>query len=125
MANRVVAPVFTLLQFYTQVQEFRRQNGGPGSLSLLSLGLQALVMALVSVRWFSRLGSPHYDPGDVDKMSLVVRLLEKLPILYAWGMLAINYAVCAVGYALLVCLYVLGQHHEGVALDEEMSRLLE
>ena len=96
----------------------------PGSLSLLSLGLQTLVMALVSVRWFARLGSPHYDAGDVDKMPFVVRLLETLPILYAWGMLAINYAACAVGYALLICCYALGRHGEGVVLDEERSRLL-
>lgn len=124
MANRIVAPVFILLQFYAQVQEFRRQNGEPGSLSLLSLGLQTLVMALMSVRKFARLGSPHYDAGDVDKMPFVVRLLETLPILHAWGMLAINYAACAVGYALLICCYALGRHGEGVVLDEERSRLL-
>ncbi|GAB7330626.1 hypothetical protein MBLNU13_g02199t3 [Cladosporium sp. NU13] len=55
MENRVVALIFTVLQLYGQVQEFRRHDREPGSLSILSLGLQALVMALVSVRW-SRVG---------------------------------------------------------------------
>lgn len=124
MANRVVAPVFILLQFYAQGKEFRRQNSEPGFLSLLSLCLQALVMALVSVRWLVRRGSPHYDAGDVDKMPFIVRLLETLPILYAWGMLAINYAACAVGYALLICCYGLGRHSEGVLYNQERSHLL-
>jgi hypothetical protein len=124
MANRVVAPVSSLLQFYAQIKELRRQNSKPGSLSLLSLGLQALVVALVSARWFVRLGLPHYDPGDVDKMPLVVRLLETLPILYAWGMLAINYAACAIGYTLLICCYAFARHSEGFVVDEERSRLL-
>lgn len=125
MANRVVAPVFILLQFYVQVQEFRRQDRESGSLSILSLVLQALVLALVSTRWFVRLGSPHYDRGDVDKMPLVVRLWDTLQILYAWGMLAINYAMCAVGYALLICCYILGRRSEEVVfVDGERSRLL-
>jgi hypothetical protein len=125
MANRVVAPFFIFLQFCAQVQEFRRQNREPGSLSILSLGLQALVMALVSIRWFARLGSPRYDRGGVDKIPLAVRLWDTMQILYAWGMLAINYAVCTVGYALLICCYVLGRRSEGVALvDGERSRLL-
>jgi hypothetical protein len=47
MANRFVAPVFKFLQFCAQVQEFRRQNRGPETLSTLSLVLQALVLALV------------------------------------------------------------------------------
>jgi hypothetical protein len=124
MANRIVAPVFILLQFYTQVRELRRQNGELGCLSMLSIGLQTLVMALVSVRWFVRLGSPHHDRGEVDKMPWVVRLLEMLPILYSWGMLAIDYAACAIGYALLLCYYALGRHDEEVVLDGERSRLL-
>lgn len=78
MANRIVAPVFILLQFNTQIREFRRQNGELGRLSMLSIGLQALVMALVSVRWFVRLGLPHYDRGDVDKMTWVVRFVADL-----------------------------------------------
>ena len=58
-------------------------------------------------------------------MPLAVRLWDTMQILYAWGMLAINYAVCAVGYALLICCYVLGRRSEGVALvDGETSRLL-
>lgn len=125
MANRFVAPVFIFLQFYVQVQEFRRQNREPGTLSLLSLVLQALVLAFVSVRCFIRLGSPHYDRGDVDKMPLVVHLLDTLQILYACGTLAINYAVCAVGYTLLICCYVLGRRSEEVVfVDGERSRLL-
>ena len=103
MTNRVVAPFFKFLQFCAQVQEFRRQNRGPETLSTLSLVLQALVLALVSVRWFARLVLPHYDRGDVDKMPLAVRLWDTMQILYAWGMIAIDYTVCAVGYALLIC----------------------
>lgn len=97
MANRVVAPVFVFLRFHAQSQGFHRQNREPGSLSIHSLGLQALVMALVSIRWFIRLGWPHHDRGDVDKMPVIVRVLDTLQILYAWGVLAINYALCAVG----------------------------
>jgi len=78
MTNRVVAPFFIFLQFCAQVQEFRRQNRESGSLSILSLVLQALVLALVSVRWFARLGLPHYDRGDVDKMPLAVRLWDTM-----------------------------------------------
>ena len=125
MANRFVARVFVSLQFYAQVHEFRRQNREPGSLGTLSLVLQALVLALVSIRWFVRLGLTHYDRGDVDKMPLDVHSLATLQILYAWGMLAINYAVCAVGYALLIRCYVLGRCSEEVVfVDGERSRLL-
>jgi hypothetical protein len=124
MANRAVAPISLLLQFYAQFRDFHRQNGESGSLSLLSLGLQAFVMLLVSIRWFVRLGTPHYDRGDVDKMSLLVHLWDTLPILYAWGMLAINYAACAIGYALLFCCYTLGRQSEGVVIDGERARLL-
>lgn len=58
-------------------------------------------------------------------MPLVVHLWDMLQILYAWGMLAINYAMCAVGYALLICCYVLGRRSEEVVfVDGERSRLL-
>jgi hypothetical protein len=44
--------------------------------------------------------------------------------LYAWGMLAINYAACAIGYTLLIRCYAFARHSEGFVVDEERSRLL-
>lgn len=81
-------------------------------------------MGVFSIRWFVRLGTPHYEKGDVDKVSFLVRLWWTLPILYAWGMLATNYAVYALGCALLLCCYCLGRHSEAVGLGSERARLL-
>jgi len=112
------------VQLCAQFREFRHQNGEPECSSLLSLGLQALVMALVSVRLVIRLGRPHYERGDFDKMPWVIRMWETLPILYEWGMLAINYAACAIGHALLFCCYTLSQHGDGIVLERERARLI-
>ena len=60
MANLVIAPFFVVLQFYPRYLEIRRSGGDPGSLSLLSLGSQALVIFAVGLRcccaWKNRLG---------------------------------------------------------------------
>jgi len=124
MADQIVAPISMLLQFYAQFCEFRHQHGTPGCLSVFSLALQAVAMALVSLRWFVRLGTPRYDRGDVDKMSLVERLWDALPIVYAWGMLAINYATCALRNVFLFCCYAVSWHGEKMAMDGERARLL-
>jgi hypothetical protein len=81
-------------------------------------------MVSVSVRLFIRLGTPHYERGDIDKMPWVVRVWETLPILYDWDMLAINYAACAIGYALLLCCYTLSQRGDGIVLQRERACLL-
>jgi hypothetical protein len=48
MCNLVVAPCFVILQFYAQYREMRTQNGNPGALSLVSLGLQTPTMAALA-----------------------------------------------------------------------------
>jgi hypothetical protein len=105
MTNVVVAPVFLLLQFYAQYREHRRQSGHARTLSLLSLSMQVPVVAILAIRLFIRLGMPPWVPRQNYGPYLALWVWDSLRAFYTWGMLAINYAVCVVGYVFLLRLY--------------------
>lgn len=109
IVNCYVAPFSILVQFFAQCAEYRCRNGQPGAFSLSSACLQALVMALIATRLFIRMGSkPHYHRGDMDIMPWSMYLWDLVSIWYSWGMLAFNYAAVAVGWAVLLFCYHLG-----------------
>src|SRR5437016_3615843 len=60
IVNTWVSLIFVAIQFYPQYLELRRQAGDPGALSLLTLGMQVVVLILVAVRWLQRLGGPTW-----------------------------------------------------------------
>lgn len=97
MSNRVVAPFFVTLQFFAQYREMRMQQGRPGAFSLLSLGLQVPIMAALAVRWVLRLGNPTWDRNVPAPVQLW----------YEWAFPAINYAIYALGSAILLACYLL------------------
>lgn len=111
IVNTWVALSFVLLQFYPQFLEWRRMAGQPGSLSLLSLGLQAAVLLAAAVRWLLRLGVPTW--GNQPAL---------LSMRYQWGALPFNYILHGVGYAILLAAYLIagrgsdGRHEEAPLL---------
>ncbi|KAK3053987.1 hypothetical protein LTR09_004763 [Extremus antarcticus] len=96
MSNRIVAPCFIVLQFFAQLREMVNQNGNPGALSLLSIGLQMPTATVLGYRWLLRLGHPTWPP-----------LPAPVSLWYEWGFPAINYVAHAVGCALLLAGYLL------------------
>jgi hypothetical protein len=105
MTNMIMAPLFLLLQFSAQFREYRRQSGNPGALSLLSLSIQVLVMSVLAIRLFIRLGTPPWVPRHNYGPYFALWVWDSLQALYSWGMLAINYTVCVMGYFFLLSLY--------------------
>lgn len=121
MTNTIVAPLFVILQFYAQYKEFRHQNGDPGTLSLLSLSLQALSAALLAYRWLVRLGTPDWIPGDYTGAPFRVWFWDLVKVYYEWGLIAWNFGVHAFGCALLVAFYcfALGYEEHGLVVERE------
>lgn len=112
MSNTVVAPLFVVLQFHAQFQELQRQSGHPGALSLTSLAVHVPVMATVARRMFVRLGKPEWSAGD-PRLPFLTWARESLQLWYAWGMVAINYAVCALGCLVLLVGYLCAERRSG------------
>ena len=113
MTNRFAAPLFVVLQFYPQYLERRRSEGEPGCLSLLSLGLQSVVLAAVAFRWLLRLGEPTWS-----------RHSAPLWLWYQWRELPFNYILHAVGCAVLLSAYLFGTStsgQEAVVTDQKTS----
>lgn len=110
MSNIVVAPVSIILQFYAQIRESKAQYGIPGALSLLSLRLQVLAFATLAVRWLLRVGRFGYDLLPFSTAWYV----------YQWAFPAVNCAMLAVGYAILLACYRGGRGEQGVVLGERM-----
>ena len=102
ISNTWISLLFVFFQFYPQLVEFRRMSGSPGSLSLLSLGMRAIVMVAIAVRWFLRLEAPtwrgHYAPPTMW---------------YQWGWLPFNYVIEAFGCVVVLGIY-LGAGHVSV-----------
>ena len=105
MTNMFMAPLFLLLQFFAQHREYRRQFGHAGALSLLSLSMQVFVTAILAVRLFIRLEMPPWVPRQNYGPYFALWVWDSLQALYSWGMLAINYTACVVGYLFLLSLY--------------------
>ena len=61
MVNTWVSLVFVVIRCYPQLLEFRRMSGSPGSLSLVSLGMRAMVTMAVAVRWLQRFGPSMWE----------------------------------------------------------------
>ena len=95
--NTRMSLVFGILQFYPQLIEFRLASSIPGSLSLLSLGLRAVVMLAIAGRGFQRLGAPRFGEGA-----------RRVPLRfwYQWGWLPFSYLIEGIGCALLVGMYL-------------------
>lgn len=83
------------LQFYPQYLELQRMSGSPGSLSLLSLEIRAVVTIAVAVRWFQRFGMPNWESGYAP-----------LTMWYQWGWLPFNYVIEGISCALLLGMYL-------------------
>ena len=96
IVNTWVGLLFVLLQFYPQFLEMKRMAGASGSLSLLSLSLQAVVFLAVAVRLLLRLGPPTW--GDQN---------APLWYWYQWGELPFPYVIHAIGCAILVVAYLI------------------
>ena len=95
MVNTWASLVFVALQFYSQILGFRRISGSPGLLSLLSLGIRAVVTVAVAARWFRRLGPPTWEDRYTS------------PTLWHQGdWPPFNYVIEGIGCAVLVGLYV-------------------
>lgn len=105
LVNTWVTLFFVILQFYPQYLEMRRMSGTPGSLSLLSLILQAVVILAVAIRWLLRLGRPTWEEPSVP-----------LWYWYKWGNLSFSYILHAIGCAILVAAYLAtgrrGERHD-------------
>jgi hypothetical protein len=99
--NTWVALLFVILQFYPQISEYRRLNGDPGVLSLLSIGMQAIVYFLLAVRWLLRLG--HTTWGNKH---------APLSYWYQWGWLPCNYLIHGIGCLILLALYLRASRSE-------------
>lgn len=95
--NTWMSLIFVILQFYWQFLEFHLVSGSPGSLSLPSLALRAVVLLAVAVRWFQRLGPPNSGEGDGS---------VSLRLWYQWSWLPINCMIEGIGFALLVGMYL-------------------
>lgn len=63
IVNIWISLALVTLQFYPQHLELQRTSGSPGSLSLLSLEIRAVVTIAVAVRWFQRFGMPNWESG--------------------------------------------------------------
>jgi hypothetical protein len=111
MTNMVVAPLIAPLQIYAQYREYRRQSGDAGALSLLSHSTQMPVLTILVVRLFIRLGEPPRVPRQNYGPQFALWAWDSLQVMYSWGMLAINYTVCAVGYTFLLSLYLFSRYH--------------
>ena len=103
MVNTWVALVFVILQFYPQYLEMREMSGAPEALSLLSLGLQALVIIAVAARWLLRLGAPTWE----DQFA-------PLWYWYEWGELPFSYILHGVGCVILLAAYLIAGREDGV-----------
>jgi hypothetical protein len=101
--NLVVTPTFVILQFWPQFLEMRRSGAEPGTLSLLSLGLQATAMTSVAIRWLLRLGSPVWAPKPAPVW-----------LYYTWGMYSFNYFLYAIGCAVLLAAYLFTSKKDGM-----------
>lgn len=114
MSNQVVAPLSIVLHFIAQLRESKSQHGESGALSLIALGIQVVVIAVLGVRWFLRLGRPVWGDGPVAMRSW-----------YEWGFLAINYVLHAILCAFLLACYIFmgrrGSRHS--ELDERAPLL--
>jgi hypothetical protein len=103
LVNTWIALFFVIFQFYPQYLEMRRMSGSPGSLSLLSLALQVVVIPAVATRWLLRLGRPTWQESSVP-----------LWYWYKWGNLPFSYILHAIGCAILLAAYlVTGRRGEG------------
>lgn len=132
--NNWIGLFCVVLQFYPQYIEMKRMLGDPGALSLLSLGLQALALTGVAVRWFLRFGSLTEDfimppAEELRRAPLMVRWctiwLEGLWEDYKWAALPINYILHSVGCAVLLRTYLLaGRGHGVLGLESEEAPLL-
>jgi hypothetical protein len=94
IANTWAGFVFVLLQFIPQYLEMRRVSAIPGSLSPLSLALQAVIILAIAIRWLLRLGPKTWG----NQAAL-------LWYWYQWGVLPSTYIIHAVGCAIWLALY--------------------
>lgn len=113
IVNTWVSLVLVVLQFYPQYREFRRQAGDPGALSLLTLGVQAVVLILVAVRWLQRLGAPTWG-----------RQTAPATLWFQWGWLPLNYIVGGIGCAILLGMYLRAGRPYQVQIAGEETPLL-
>jgi hypothetical protein len=93
--NTWVSLLFVILQFYPQISKYRRLEGDPGVLSLLSTGMQAIVLLLLAIRWQLRLG--HITWGNRVTPAIYW---------YQWGWLPFKYVIHSVGCLILLALYM-------------------
>lgn len=113
IVNTWVSLVFVALQFYPQYVELRRQPGAPGALSLLALGMQALVLIAMAVRWLQRLGAPTWGNQAAPAT-----------LWYQWGWLPANFLLNGIGCAILLWMYLSARRGGGVGLAGEERPLL-
>ena len=113
LVNTWIALFIVIFQFYPQYLEMRRMSGSPGSLSLLFLALQAVVILAVAIRWLLRLGPPTWEEPSVP-----------LWYWYKWGNLPFSYILHAIGCAILLAAYlVTGRRGEGHDAESEAPLL--
>lgn len=105
MTSLSMAQLFHLLQIFAQCRKHRGQLGHAGALSLLSLSIQVPVVAILAIRPFIRLGTPVWVPCRNYGPYFALWVCDSLQAFYSWGMLAINYTVCVIGYIFLLSLY--------------------
>lgn len=147
--NLWVAPSFLALQFFAQLIEMRRRNGDPGALSLLSLCFQVPVLAATATRWYLRVRiTENQSEGEMYLLLWFIRLairqgrltyqgqLWSMRIMrttwgqctvfemYIWFMPVLNYAMWAVGGAVLLASYYLLGGGNGASEPGERAPLL-
>jgi hypothetical protein len=113
-----VAPCAVVLQFVGQILEQRAQHSRQGALSLVAVLLQMIVFAAVAFRWFLRLGPLDWKlrwPTDWWDWQ----------ILYSWIFASINYALHALGCAILLACYAFWSSNdtEGIQVAERSPLL--
>lgn len=93
MSTFVVVPCSIAIQFVAQFNTMRNHHGDPGAFSLLSLGIQAVAMLFLGIRWFLRIGQPTWG-----------NLPAPMRLWYQWAFTPTNFVLCAIGcVALLAC----------------------
>lgn len=110
--NTWISLVFVTLRFFPQYRALRRQFGDPDALSLLSLGTQGLVLILVAVRWFQRLGTPRWGHGTIP-----------FTLWFQWGWLPFTYIVDGIGSFILLGMYLKASRRQEDVVGEQSPLL--
>lgn len=101
IVSQYTAPGIMILQFTSQLLEFRHADGKLGALSRHSLFTQALVYFFMGLRWRRRVGKAGWEEDERPAHPPLWYRLEMLWMRYQWGMVWMNQLFYAGGCLVL------------------------